>query len=349
MRGYYNMSYTIPTFSQLFADHLSRLESNLNQDSPLNDFAFLRILAAVEAGQDIGLYKYAADAAKQNLALTATNTGLDLIGNNYNTPRKQAQAAIIEADLTATTGTVIPINTVFVANTSGLRYKTTAEVTAAAGTAALTMKCVETGTDGNLDVSDTLLISSQISGAETEATVTGTDTLGVNEETDADYRPRVLFAVRAITGGANATDHKIWAEAVTGVRRAFPFAGRPASEGTSYPGDRTVYVEATTTVDADGIAPSSLLDAVRDAINTDPDTGESRSVLGLTDDTLFVESITRTAMYVKMYSLDVDAAQEAALKSDMEDAHKNGVDAKFNLTVYPNFSILNTLKPNSIE
>jgi uncharacterized phage protein gp47/JayE len=151
-------------------------------------------------------------------------------------------------------------------------------------------------TDGNLDNGEELSISSQIAGAQTVATVTATVTLGVDEESDADYRPRVLFSQRAVTGGGNATDHKIWAEAVTGVRRAFPFSGRPASEGTSYPGDRTVYVEAVTTIDADGLAPPSLLADVRDAINTDPDTGLSRSLLGLTDATLWVESIIRTSI-----------------------------------------------------
>lgn len=189
-----------------------------------------------------------------------------------------------------------------------------------ASVATLDLRCTEPGTVGNLDNTETLSISAQIPGAETVATVTDTIQLGVNQETDADYRPRVLFAQRAVTGGANATDHKLWAEAVTGVRRAFPYAGRPAAEGTSFPGDRTVYVEATTTIDADGIAPTSLLDDVRDAINADPATGISRSVLGLTDDTLFVESIIRTSIFVAISDLLVSAEKEADLKSDIETA-----------------------------
>lgn len=315
------MAYNMPTLQELYNAHLNRLESIIGQDSPLNDRAFLRVLAATESGLDIGQYKFAADAALQNFALTATNDGLDRIGLDNNTPRRAAQTAVLTATLPATDGTVIPANTEFTGDSNGIRYRTTAAVTAAGGEAILNLRAGVTGVDGNLDNGETLSISAQIAGAQITATITATVTLGVNAETDAEYRPRVLFAQRAVTGGANATDHKIWAEAVTGVRRAFPYAGKPLGHADpSYPGDRTVYVEAVDTVDPDGIAPLPLLQAVRDAINTDPATGLGRATLGLTDDTLFVESIIRTSIYVEIRDLDVEPEKEAALKDDVESA-----------------------------
>lgn len=314
------MAYSIPTLSELFLAHLARLESAIGQTSPLNDKAFLRVLAAVESGLDIGHYKYAADAVLQNFALTATGDGLDRIGNDNATPRKQAVVAILTATLPATTGTVIPAGREFISDDTGLRYKTEAEVTAVASVATLSLRCTETGTTGNLSNGNTLSIVAQIAGATTVATVTATTQLGVDEESDADYRPRVLFAQRAVTGGGNATDHKIWSEAVTGVRRAFPYSGRPAYAGASFPGDRVVYVECITSIDADGVPPAPLLDDVRDAINTDPLTGLSRAILGLTDATLWVEPITRSSIHVAITDLVVDPAQEAACKSDISAA-----------------------------
>jgi uncharacterized phage protein gp47/JayE len=314
------MSYKIPTTLELYNAYLARLEAAIGQNSPLNDKAFLIQLAQTESGLDIGHYKFAANAVLQNLALTATAEGLDLIGNENDTPRKTEQAAIIEAELPATTGTVIPATTDFTSDSSGLRYRPDADVTAAAGVAVLDLRCTDTGTIGNLDNGETLSISSQIAGAETVATVTDTVQLGVNRETDADYRPRVLFAQRAITGGANATDHKIWTEAVEGVSRGFPYSGRPASEGTSFPVDRTVYVEANTSIDPDGIAPQSLLDDVRDEINTDPDTGKSRAPLGLTDETLFVKSIIRTTFYIIIIEFEVSSENETACKTAIDAA-----------------------------
>jgi len=319
--------YDIPTTQELFNAHLARLESQIGQDSPANDKSFLKVLAATEAALDIGQYKYAADAVLQNLALSATGDDLDRIGNDNNTPRKQAVVAILEATLNATTGTVIPASTEFTSDSNGLRYKTEADITSVLGVATLSLRCVDSGTDGNLDNGEELIISGQIVGAETIATVTDTTQLGVDKEIDGDYRLRVLFAQRAITGGANATDHKIWAEAVVGCRRAFCYGGRPATEGDSYPGDRTIYVEATTTIDADGIAPAGLLASVRAAINTDSITGISRAVLGITDDTLFIESIIRTSIFVAINYLDVAAEKEADCKAAISDA----LDAYFRL------------------
>ena len=314
------MAFNIPTLSELFQNHLSRLEGQIGQTSPLNDKAFLRVLAGTEAGQDIGLYKYAADRAKANLALTASADDLDNIGRNLNVIRTPAQAAIVEADLPATTGTIIPVTADFIADANGLRYRPVEAVTSVLGVASLLLRCVESGTNGNLEVGDELQIASQIAGAETIATVTGTDTIGADRQSDADYRPRVLFAQRAITGGANATDHKIWAEAVSGVRRAFPYSGRPPAEGVSFPGDRTVYVEATSSIDPDGIAPAPLIAAVREAVNIDPETGEARAPLGITDSTLFVESISRTEFFVEIRDLTVDVDKQAACESAISTA-----------------------------
>ncbi len=314
------MAYRIPTTQELFLAYLARLEARLGQDSPISDKAFLRVLAAAESGLSIGHYKYAADAVLQNLALTATGDGLDRIGNDNSCLRKLAETAVITATLPAIAGTVIPTNWEFVGDANGLRYKVEAAVTAIApGVATLSLRCTESGDQGNLDPADTLSISAQIAGAETQATVTGTTTDGVDVETDADYRPRVLFAQRAVTGGGNATDHKIWAEAVVGVRRAFPYSGSPGF-ATSFPGERTIYVEAITSIDADGLAPLSLLDDVRDAINTDPDTGKSRMMLGLTDATLYVQSIIRTPIFVEISNLVCDSAVQVACKADIATA-----------------------------
>lgn len=312
------MSYKIPTTEELANGHLSRLEGQLGQTSPLNEKAFLRVLALVEAGFDIGLYKYAADRIKQNLALTATADGLDRIGDDNYTPRKQPVAAILIVDMTAIDGTIIPVGWEFVGDSNGLRYKNQSAETAVSGAVTLYLRCTEAGTDGNLDVGNTLSISAQIAGADTQAEVASVDTLGVNIETDADYRPRVLFAQRAITGGANAADHKIWGEAVAGVKTIFPYSGRPEGEGTDYPGDRTVYVEATTDVDPDGIPTESLLADVRTAMSVDPETGESRFVLGLTDENLWVEPIIRTPINVIIHNFDCPEDTEADCKDDIE-------------------------------
>jgi len=91
-------------------------------------------------------------------------------------------------------------------------------------------------------------------------------------------------------------------------------------ENESLPGDRTVYVEAVSTLDPDGIASPALLAQVRSEINNDPETGRTRPPLGETDETLWVESIERTTLYVEVRSLSVDPAIEVTVKADIATA-----------------------------
>lgn len=85
-------------------------------------------------------------------------------------------------------------------------------------------------------------------------------------------------------------------------------------------GDRIVYVESTTNIDSDGLAPQMLLDSVRAAINNDPETTRSRPPLGDINENLFVESITRTGFVVEIRELTVAPDKEFNLKNDIASA-----------------------------
>lgn len=81
------------------------------------------------------------------------------------------------------------------------------------------------------------------------------------------------------------------------------------------PGQRTVYIEVDPDVQSDGLASQTVLDAARSYITADPDTGITRQPMGLTDETLWVESIYRTGFHVLITNLDIDSDQEAACKA----------------------------------
>jgi uncharacterized phage protein gp47/JayE len=328
------MSFKIPTTEEFFDTFLANIEARINQDSPLNDKAFNRVLAVAEAIAATSLAKYAAYEVKQVLAISAFGDGLDVIGEEYGVTRKAAEATVLTATLPGTNGTTIPQNTDFVGTANGVRYFLDSEVeigTPTSGVAEMTLTAEEAGTIGNLQAGDELNISTQVAGAETVATVaviTGYTSeiinTGADEETDEAYRKRVLDAIRNVRGGGNAADYRSWSEEVAGVERAYPYSGQPAdSLLSSSPPERTVYIEATTTVDADGIAPQSLLNEVRDTITTDPTTEEARQPLGLTDETLFVETISRTEFFVQISDLAVSSDIEAQVKDDIETALTN--------------------------
>ncbi len=309
----------IPTTQEIKDQNIANFEAELGQTVPQNPKSFLRVLSAMLAVLFTSLYKFGIDRIKQVLATTATNGGLDDIGNEYGVTRKTAVATVLVATLPGINGTIIPSTIDFVSDSTGVRYSVDANATITGGIATLSLTAQQAGTIGNLNNGETLTIGTQIAGAETIATVTDTTTTGADEETDDNYRIRILDVIRAPGGGGNAADYRNWAQEVAGVARAYPYAGKPiALLATSSPPDRTVYVESTTAIDSDGIPPQSLLDSVRDSITTDPSTGLSRQPLGLTDATLFVEAIIRTPFFIQITGLTVDSSIEATVKTEIE-------------------------------
>lgn len=318
------MAFNIPTTQELKDINLANLESALNQNAPLAEKAFLRVLSAVLALEQTGAYKFAAERAMQTLALTATGSDLDNIGLEFGVVRKAAEAAVLEISLPAQNGTVIPATVDFTGDANGVRYLPNSSSIAAGGFAIIDVTATETGVIGNLNIGDTLTIGTQIPGAEIVATVTQVLNTGAEEESEDAYRERVLFEIRTVSGGSNATDHKEWAEEVAGVERAYPYSGKPFDNiEESFPGERTVYVQATTAVDPDGVPPPALLDEVRQSLLFDPITGDPRPALGLGDENLFVEPIERLSFVVRIINLNISPDIEAQVKADIETALTN--------------------------
>ena len=311
----------IPTTKQIKDSNVANYENKLGQEAPINDKAFINVQAAVNAMNFTQLYKFAVERAMQNLATTATGEDLEKIGSQYGVNKKQATSAVLSADLPAQDGTTIFTTRTFVGVLTGIRYNLESQSTAAGGVAALTLVSQVTGADGNLEPPSKLTIDSPVPGAESTATVTSLDITGTNEEDEEAYRIRVLDAIRESGGGGNSSDYRSWSQEVAGVQRAYPFAGQPQdSLAESSPADRTVYIQATTDVDPDGIAPQGLLDQVRDSITTDPDTGKARQPLGLTDETLYLESITRTGFYVVVRDLIMTPSLVTQAQQQVESA-----------------------------
>jgi len=315
------MAFNIPTTKETFDSLLANIESRINQASPLLARAFNRTIAASLSLVITGLYKFAANRAKQSLALTASGDDLHNIGLDRSVIFRGPVAAVVTADILGTDGTVISSTISFTADANGLRYFPSSSQVISGGTAALTLTCETVGAEGGLINGSVLTIGAQVSGAATVATVTGTTVIGADEEAQETYRGRVLTAQRVTPGGGNYSDYRIWAEEATGVRRAYPYAGRPITDPiASVPPERTVYVEAQESIDADGIAPQVLLDAVLAMIIADPSTGFERQPLGLTNDTLYIESIVRLPVFVEVQGLLVDPAKDAQARADIETA-----------------------------
>lgn len=313
-----------PTTQELVDRGIATIEGKLNQKSPPADYAFTPVLATQQAMAHRSMYALLDDRAKANLAISAKGDDLDRIGESYGVTRGQKTAWEGTATYPCDDGTVIGVNVLF-RGPQGLQYQVKAQVeapTGAAGAGAtLTLVCLEAGIAGSLADGSELTIVSPIAGGGQTATVTATTVTATERENDDDYRIPVLDEIRSDGGGGNKADMRRWSNQVAGVKRAYPFTGPPWDSGiTPLPGMRTVYVEAEASVNADGIAPSGLLASVKTSILADPDTGESREILGLTTDVLYTQSIFRTPIYVKVVGLTAASGSESAAETAVEDA-----------------------------
>ena len=168
------MAYEIPTTREQFEIFLANLEANLNQTSPLNDKAFNRVLAAMEAMGFTSLAKFAAYNVKQVLVITAFGTGLDILGTEYGVTRKAAEATVLTATLPGIDTTIISQTIDFIGDANGVRYFLNSNYEIGdptPGVAEMTMTAETLGVIGNLLLGDTLSIGTQVAGAETIATV----------------------------------------------------------------------------------------------------------------------------------------------------------------------------------
>lgn len=442
------MPLRIPTTQEITDRNVSNLEAKLNQTAPDTDKAFIKVLAIMEAMGETGLYRFAVERAKQNLAITANEDGLKVLGDEYKTPRKAAVAAQLAIEATADPGTNLPITAQLTGDANSEKYDPNATYYEAGGKIQAEVTAETPGISGNLNPGDTLTLDEPIAGVSDSWTVTAVSVIGLDQEPLEDWRRRILLEIQTQGGGGNGVDYRTWAEQTPGCRRAFPYSGAPIdtvigfldgdmeaagvsdwtagnsatltkqttgpesglqclriaynavanpyaeqtpllanrpyrvtgyarSDGTfipsirtnggatvlwtgtastlwqpfdvtfdaittdilfysncsgagyvefdstdivqiSYPGDRSVFVEAVYTIDPDGIAPQTLLDDVRDYINTDPDTGKARPPLGMTDENLYIQSITRREFNIEIRDLIVDPDVEADTKDKIE-------------------------------
>lgn len=316
------MSQVFPKLSELKVIFLDNYEALINQDSPLNNKAFLRITSAVLAFIAMLMQREVSSAQKENLAISASRTGLIRIGNEYDLPIKESISTVLTATLPAVTGTVIPAGTNFTGDDNGILYFNAVPTTSIASIVTLSLTSRTAGVIGNLIIGQTLSISRQIPGAELTATVTSIDTAGAEEELTEVYRQRVLDIIRAPGGGGNSADYRNWSQEQENVDRTYPYSGLPFDDPL-FPGsppDRTVYVEASASYEPDGIPDAPLLAATKQTIITDPDTGFERQPLGLTNDTLYVEPIRRTLFYTVITNAIFLSGTEAQVKSDVDTA-----------------------------
>lgn len=168
-------------------------------------------------------YGKLADDANQLFITTADTTFLEQLGAEYGINRKKAEFATGSGTATGTNGKIITAGSELQSASNNV-YIVDSDVTIAGGTALVSFTAQEAGDESNDDPAIELTFVSPIPGVSTIVTVDSTGiTGGIDQETDAAYRARILTRKRQAPHGGSQFDYVNWALEVSGVTRAWAF------------------------------------------------------------------------------------------------------------------------------
>ncbi|NIA28346.1 MAG: hypothetical protein GWP06_00360 [Actinobacteria bacterium] len=322
------MAFITQTTQQVFDSAINFIESKINQTTPGADKAYNKVLAGLLSMLYTILLKFATDRAKEVLTISASIIGLRVIGQGRNIEEKVATSAVHTFEVPALFGTIIETSVIYTGDANGVRYQPNAQVTAAVtNIATITATALTPGVVGNLAVGQTLQADRQVSGAETQGTITVIVTTAANAEEVEAYRQRLLDDERTEGGGSDSADYRKNAEKTPGVNRAFPYTGNSTyletGLGTINPVAITIYIKADESIDPDGVPTAQLLLDADEYIKTDQDTQLANQVLtGDIDSLREVLPIFNTTFFVVVSGFDVSGDVKALVKSDIETALK---------------------------
>jgi len=217
-----------PTLTELKDRAVEDIRTNtIGQEGSTNSLArraVLRVLGYVLAGLTHSLYGFQAWVVKQMFVTSAEKTYLELRGSEFGVTLKFGAYATGSCIVTGTAGKIITAGREVINTLTGLKYTVDTAVTIpAGGTDYIDITAKEVGDDYNETVGTVLKFVSPILGVSTTATVTTAITLGEDEETEEQYRARVLRRKRQPPAGGADFDYEAWALEVTGVTRAWSF------------------------------------------------------------------------------------------------------------------------------
>jgi hypothetical protein len=129
--------------------------------------------------------------------------------------------------------------------------------------------CTSMGTIGNLEIGDRLYFVEPLGNVKKDVEVTTVSEVAIDEETEADYRYRVINRWRVQPQGGALADYRIWGMEVSGVLNVYPYNDDGSPNGV------LLYVSGNPAVFSDRIPAAALLVAVGNACTYNPETGRA--------------------------------------------------------------------------
>jgi uncharacterized phage protein gp47/JayE len=306
------MALDTPTTKEVADSIVNQVVASVSPITTLLPRAFTRFFSKVLAGVFMLIYKYAGWMFLQIFVRTASFEETIVLGQRITpliewgrligvgdpTPATQTEL-LLDITVTNQTGS-LPAGTQAVSNKNGITYILLSPVTLDAALKQGTFRAasdIDGGTGGgaigNLDPGDIVSFVNPLANVERDMTVDSVTTTGADAEKEPEYRQRVIDRFQKQPQGGAGVDYEIWGEEVEGVVAIYPYTGND--------GFVDVYVEVSTSIDPDGIAPPDILEDVAESI-TFNEGSQTRKPINAFLNTF---SITRRGFDVVISGLDV--------------------------------------------
>jgi uncharacterized phage protein gp47/JayE len=311
------MPFTKPTLQ----DIVDRIEADIEArvtgvNTPLLRRSVLRVLARVLAGAIYLLYGFLSWIKDQMFASTADTDNLEIIGSEYGVTRKVSTFSAGQVDLTGCTpATIIPAGSELEASDGSVYTVDEIVVVDGAGEATIGVTAKVAGSAGDQVAGEVLTFVTPIAGIASSGTVTDdliTD--GLDEESDDDYRDRILERKRQPPHGGAEFDYENWMKEVSGVTRAWAIP--------QYNGIGTIGLAFVRDNDTSSIIPTTAQkDAVKEYIiyHIDPTTGEEVGAPVTAEEGIFMLDLSEDAINFDIDIYPNTPAIQASITSQLED------------------------------
>lgn len=262
------------TVSEINTLIINQIEAQINQTIPILPVSVTRILAKILAGIFIILYKDAQYIFLQLFVSSASFKEITIYGKKITPliewgvligigrPLAATQAQLELEIVVNSIGETLPTGTQFISSITGLIYITQEDYILTAGPDTIEVICTTPGIAGNLEVGQILSLANTIGIIENDADITDIIVAGVDGETEAAYRQRVVERFQLKPQGGALSDYRIWSNEVAGVLQVYVY--------TDDPGNVLIYVAGDPDVYTDRIPSAGLLLLVGAACTYDP-------------------------------------------------------------------------------
>jgi uncharacterized phage protein gp47/JayE len=265
------MPFQRPTLQQIIDRIEEDFSSRLGSSESFLRRSILKIKSRVYGGAVHLLYGFLDFQADQLFATTAETDELNKIANELGLSRNTSVKATGTGTATGTNGITIPAQSEL-QSSEGTVYLVDEDITISSGIATLALTAKEFGSSGNDNGGITLTFVSPIANVDTSVVVASAGLInGLDEESDADLRTRILRRKQFPPHGGTLTDLVTWVLEISGNTRAWSFS--------QYQGNGTAMVTYVRDNDSDSILPTaSEVAATKSYLESHVDPASSETV-----------------------------------------------------------------------